>query len=92
MRARVCEPLDTLDIGQPWSRWPGVTARDRLDPKRIGRGETRGYRSGGHFFDLGSSRSVPIGHTTPITAIHDFSQQNRSRREKCHDSFGFLAS
>lgn len=118
-------PLDTLDIGQPWSRWPGEPNFEngklvcpvstfirsfglpsflprcapvvgspcgRLDPKRGGRQETGGDRSGGHFFDSGSSRSVLIGHTTLVIVIHDFSRRSvaRSCHEKC-DFFGFFA-
>lgn len=115
-------PLDTLDIGQPWSRWPGEPNFEngklvcpvstfirsfglpsflpsalvglpcgRLDPKRGGRRGTGGDRSGGHFFDSGSSRSVLIGHTTLAIVIHDFSRRTvaRSCHEKC-DFFGFF--
>lgn len=50
------------------------------------------FRSGGHFFDSGSSRSVLIGHTTLVIVIHDFSRRSvaRSCHEKC-DFFGFFA-
>lgn len=50
-----------------------------------------GDRSGGHFFDSGSSRSVLIGHTTLVIVIHDFSRRTvaRSCHEKC-DFFGFF--
>lgn len=48
----------------------------RLDPKRGGHRGTGRDGSGGYFFDSGSSRSVPIGHTTLVIVIHDFSRRS----------------
>jgi len=98
--ARTHAPLDTLDIGQPWSRWPGepnfengklvcpvstfIRSPSAFLPsfraRRVARGGGGGGdRSGGHFFDQGSSRSVSIGHATLVAVIRDFARRSVGR-------------